>query len=70
MKLTSCPPRRKVQRDITAFSPGSRLPAVLLPCQRNALCISLWMIPVNTLVTSLHRCGRAGCGIVDNRGAR
>jgi hypothetical protein len=37
-------------------------------CQANALCISLWMISVNTLVCHCTAVDERGCGKVDNYG--
>ena len=36
-------------------------------CQANALCISLWMVQVNMLVSPYIVVDERGCGKVDNR---
>jgi hypothetical protein len=67
MKVTSRPPGRRDNAISLAFSLGSCSPAALAR-QDNALCASLWIIPVNSLVSSCPAVDDRGCGNVDNRG--
>jgi hypothetical protein len=58
--LACAGPRASVRARSYHASPGA--------CQANVLCISLWMLSVNMLVTAAQLWTDAGCGKVDNRG--
>jgi len=67
MAVTSRPPGRRDDAISLASSVGS---CFLLPLtsQDNALCASLWIIPVKSLVSARSLVDERGCGNVDNRG--
>ena len=67
MQVISRPAGGRDDANFTGFSLGSCLPAALTS-QDNALCASLWIIPVKSLVSARSLVDERGCGNVDNRG--
>jgi hypothetical protein len=69
MTVTSRPPGSR-DNALSLLSPSAH--AYLQPStsQDNALCTSLWIISVNSLVNTCLAVDERDCGNVDNRGGR